>query len=1169
MARQCTQPKRPKNSAWFKENLMLVEAQESGQVLNEEQLADPGVVVGQDTQTTMPINAAFQTNDLDAFDSNCDEAPGAQAVLMSNLSSYDSDVISETESASVQNNTSSDQQNAMIMSVFDAISDQVVKCAADNPKHRELDASFTAELESYKERVKQFEERQNVDLNNREKYIESQMNDMILSKNAKFDAFQKEIDTLKFNLSKHDKEYASLITKIDALKKQSKEKEDKYIEEAIDLEKQKKELENIVYKKHDVISVADYEETLLLAEESRLKMMEKQNDPVCKDKKVNISLINYVDLNNLSKHFGKHFVPQKELSAEQAFWLRILNPISEQLVVQATPVKTEAPRELQKITPDAITAGAWGFEHTKGVFMTEVIPFLKSLKELFSDFVNGINIEINEVKMVFNQMEAVVEQCSVDNKYFEIEKNELSLDNDRLLEHIICQDVMNVVFHANVHSHNVLPANNNSLEHDNSASELLKHKNDCLMELLISQDLVHTAVNSLTAINDYKSMEQSFLDEYEENVKLQIELDKKNDMIEKLKAKNVSIEKLKEHIAKLKGKNVVDSVQTVHNSNVVTTKLYKLDFQPLSPRIKNNRDAHVDYLKVTQEHTDILLDTVEQARALKPLDNALDYAYKYTQRIHELLVCVCAACPSSKYISEKLVDVIPMNITRKVGFAESSDTSKDKTQNQVKPQAKQTTNNSVSPSTGVSCSTKASGSKPKSNTKKDRITQTSSSNKKKNKVEDHPRIAKSSLNNMKRVSKPVCNANVKHSVLNANSKLICVTCHEYQLRAKRRKCGNLLLGNVTISWVYYVEGLGHNLFSVVQFCDSNLEVAFRKHTCYVRNLKGSNLLSGSKDINLYTILLDDMLKSSPICLLYKASKTKSWLWHRRLSHLNFGTLNQLAKQGLVRGLTKLKFEKDHLCSACSIGKSKKHSHKPKAKDTNQEKLYLLHMDLCGPIRVESINGKKYILVIVDNYSRFTWVKFLRSKDETPEVIIKCLKQIQVCLNATVRNIRIDNRTEFVNQNLKDYYEIVRITHQTSVAHTPQKNGIVERWNRTLVEAARIMLIFSKAPLYLWAEAVSTACYTQNRSVIRLRYNKTPYELMHDKKPDLSFLYVFGLLCYLTNDSKDLGKLKPKADIGIFVGYAPAMKSYRIYNKRTRQIMETIHVTVDELTAMAS
>ncbi|GKE39591.1 retrovirus-related pol polyprotein from transposon TNT 1-94 [Tanacetum coccineum] len=145
-------------------------------------------------------------------------------------------------------------------------------------------------------------------------------------------------------------------------------------------------------------------------------------------------------------------------------------------------------------------------------------------------------------------------------------------------------------------------------------------------------------------------------------------------------------------------------------------------------------------------------------------------------------------------------------------------------------------------------------------------------------------------------------------------------------------------------------------------------VAFRQHTCFIRNLEGVDLLTGSRGNNLYTLSLGYMMASSPICLLSKASKTKSWLWHRRLSHLNFGAINYLARHGLVRGLSKLKFEKDHLCSACVMGKSKKKPHKPKSEDTNQEKLYLLHMDLCGPMCVASVNGKKYDLVIVDDHS---------------------------------------------------------------------------------------------------------------------------------------------------------------------------------------------------------
>nr|GEV66555.1 hypothetical protein [Tanacetum cinerariifolium] len=487
----------------------------------------------------------------------------------------------------------------------------------------------------------------------------------------------------------------------------------------------------------------------------------------------------------------------------------------------------------------------------------------------------------------------------------------------------------------------------------------------------------------------------------------------------------------------------------------------------------------------------------------------------------------------------------------------------------------------------------------------------------------------------------------------------------------------------------------------VPFCDSDLKVAFRQHTCFICNLDGVDLLTGSRGNNLYTLSLKDMMASSSIYLLSKASKTKSWLWHRRLSHLNFGAINHLAREGLVRGLPKLKFENDHLCSACAMGKnkhqlkfnshkdakslmeaiekrfggntetkkvqktllkqqfenfsgstsesldqihdrlqklvsqleihgmslsqedvnlkflrslpsewkthtliwrnktdledkslddlfnslkiyesevkhsfsqarhglvrglpklkfetdhlcsacamgkSKKKSHKPKSEDTNQEKLYLLHMDLYGPMRVESVNGKKYILIIVDDYSQFTWVKFLRSKDEAPDFIIKFLKMIQIRLKVSVRLIRTDNETKFVNQTLREYYEEVGISHETSVARSLQQNGVVER------------------------QAVATACYTQNRSNIRLHHGKTPYELLHNKLPDLSFLHVFGSLCYPTNNSENLGKLQSKANIRIFIGYAPTKKSFQIYNRPTRRIVETIYVDFDELTAMAS
>nr|GFC04554.1 retrovirus-related Pol polyprotein from transposon TNT 1-94 [Tanacetum cinerariifolium] len=243
--------------------------------------------------------------------------------------------------------------------------------------------------------------------------------------------------------------------------------------------------------------------------------------------------------------------------------------------------------------------------------------------------------------------------------------------------------------------------------------------------------------------------------------------------------------------------------------------------------------------------------------------------------------------------------------------------------------------------------------------------------------------------------------------------------------------GDLQWGNILISRVYFVEGLGYNLFSVGQFCDSDLEVAFRRNACFVRNLEGVDLLKGDRSTNLYTINLHEMASVSPICLMARASSTKSWLCHQCLSHLNFDTINDLARNDLVAGLPKFKYHKEHLCPSCEQGKSKRASHPPKPVPNSRQRLHLLHMDLYGPMRIASINGKRYILVIVDDYSCYTWVHFLRSKDEAPEVIIKFLKRITVLLQSSVIIIRTDNGTEFKNQAIKVYFDSVGISHQMS------------------------------------------------------------------------------------------------------------------------------------------
>nr|GFA15196.1 retrovirus-related Pol polyprotein from transposon TNT 1-94 [Tanacetum cinerariifolium] len=231
-----------------------------------------------------------------------------------------------------------------------------------------------------------------------------------------------------------------------------------------------------------------------------------------------------------------------------------------------------------------------------------------------------------------------------------------------------------------------------------------------------------------------------------------------------------------------------------------------------------------------------------------------------------------------------------------------------------------------------------------------------------------------------------------------------------------------------------------------------------------------------------------------------ATSSQAWLWHRRLSHLNFDPINLLSKNDIVVGLPKLKFVKDHLCSSCELGKAKRNSFYTKLTPSSKRLLQLLHMDLCGPIWVASINGKRYVLVIIYDYSRYTWTHFLRSKDETPEVLIDFLRLVQRGLQAQVRVVRTDKGTEFLNQTLHAYFTAKGILHQTFVARTPKQNGVVKRRNCTLVEAARTMLSAAKVPLFFWDEAISTACFTQNRSLVIPRHEKTPYHIINDRKP---------------------------------------------------------------------
>ncbi|GKA41663.1 retrovirus-related pol polyprotein from transposon TNT 1-94 [Tanacetum coccineum] len=674
-----------------------------------------------------------------------------------------------------------------------------------------------------------------------------------------------------------------------------------------------------------------------------------------KERKVNTTSINYVELNRLFEDFGKRFVPEQQLSDEQdsGYKLHTLDQSA------SSPIKMEDPREIPKL-------------QAKDTTIYKLKEHIKSIRE--NDKEEKVKHEMNEIETITIELEHSVAKLLYENKRLHKEIKHLKK---------IYKD-----------------------QFDSIKKTRALSKEQC--DYLISQ------LNS-------KSMENT---------------DLKGQIQEKVFVTTA----LQSELRRIKGKHVNDNATTITNATTISPRMFKLDIESLSHRLKNNRDAHEDYLKKTIENTDTIRGLI---------------------------------CPSYTKPSEKLVAVTPMNKVKKVRFSEPLTSSSD-IHKQVESSKTSDSNTLVLSSTRLKCSTSTCRSQPTSNKKNDKISQKPSSNNK-NKVEAKPR----KVNKKNRVKEHIYDANVRHTMLNVNSQLICVKCKQCMFDANHDVCFFDFVNNVTLCsksksakksqhhniWrptgkVFI--GVGHKwkptrrLFTIVgnsfpltritpkkivhlKDTTSNSvekpkpEIKIAKNwepnhlwgsnatdvpsSSSLVNDKLSRLFSGSRDTNLYTISLDDMIKTSLIYLLSKASKTKSWLWHRRLSHLNFG-------------------------------KSKKSSHQPKAEDTNQEKLYLLHMDLCGPMRVESINWK---------------------------------------------------RTEFVNQTLRDFYENIGISHQTSVARTPQQNDVVERRNQNLVEAARTI------------------------------YIKTPYEPMHDKKSDLSFLHVFGSLCYPTNDSEDLGKLNAKAD----------------------------------------
>ncbi|GKC77716.1 putative ribonuclease H-like domain-containing protein, partial [Tanacetum coccineum] len=281
---------------------------------------------------------------------------------------------------------------------------------------------------------------------------------------------------------------------------------------------------------------------------------------------------------------------------------------------------------------------------------------------------------------------------------------------------------------------------------------------------------------------------------------------------------------------------------------------------------------------------------------------------------------------------------------------------------------------------------------------------------------------------------------------------------------------------------------------------------------------------------MYSITLKNIVPHKILtCLIAKASEDESMLWHRRLGHLNFKTMNKLVRNNLVKGLPSKSFENNHTCVTCLKGKQYKASCKTKLVNFVTKPFHTLHMDLFRPTSVSSLNHKWYCLVVTDDFSRFTWTFFLKSKDETSSILRNFITEIENLKDLKLKIIRCDNGGEFRNKELDELSFRKGIKREFSNARTPQQNGVAERRNRTLIEAARTMLADAKLPVTFWAEAVNTACYVQNRVLFIKSQHKTPYELFNGRSPAIGFLRPFGCHVMILNTLDYLGKFDAKGD----------------------------------------
>nr|GEU37326.1 spindle assembly checkpoint component MAD1-like [Tanacetum cinerariifolium] len=993
---------------------------QKGKVLNEEELEflpDPGIAeakevlmanlssYGSDVLFEVPYSDNTHNDMLNQSVQEISYSEQTQLVNhLENEITSDSNIIPysqyllETQNAAIKDTNSSAQQDAMILFVFEQLSYKVTNCNKVNDDNLIANETLSAELERYKERVKLLEERQNVNLCTREKLI---INDIIRDKDAQFADFKKEINSIKQTLFEQLKEKESLIKTFNVFKSESKEKEAKNIDNEIALEKKVKELDNIVHK------MGQSAQTV----QSKEKEAKNIDNEIALEKKVK-ELDNIVHkmgqsaqtVHMLRKPQELEFLPDPAVTDTNSFAEQdaMILSVFEQLSYQVTNCKKVNENNL--ISNETLSAELERYKERVKLLEERQNMDLGTREKLiindiirdkdaqFADFEN----EINSLKQTF--CEQIKEKESL-IKTFNVFKNESkeketkNTDNEIDLEKKV-KELDKIMHKMGQFAQTVHMLTKPQVFYDNNLKQALGFQNPFYLKkaqqirsMLYDGSVIAKETNMVSIADSEKT--------------LMLEEESRSKML--LKQRDLIVLEKKVNIKPIKYVELNDYMKTLinvlsHNKNCLMNKLssYKLHtliltnllFRLSKLRLLGNflREAHEYYLKHTMEQAVILRKVVKQAKSRNPLDSA-----SYSS-------CI-----------EKLVTITPISKKKTIRFANTVTSSGN---------IPKVTNRPLLSSIGVNPSTSANRSKPSRNTKNDRIPRTPSSNEK-NKVEVQSRKVKSCLNKQNSDSKNVCNKHVKHHVKGV--KALCSVCNECLFDANHAMClidhvNSINLptksaskknkkrkewkptGKVFNSVGYKWKPTGRNFTLAGIVCPLTritatnkvplrvpipLEVVAPKHVVtrvYTKRPKVVQIVLWYLDSGCSKHMTGDR------------SQLTNFV-HKFLGTVKFGN-DQVAKMignGLVRSLPRLKFVKDHLHSVCAIGKSKKQSHKPKSEDTNQEKLYLLHLDLFGPIRVASVNGKKYILVIVDNYSRFIWVKFLTSKDEAPDFIINNLK----------------------------------------------------------------------------------------------------------------------------------------------------------------------------------